>query len=72
MIIQNLTADTDVIIPNIQPDINKMSLAELIDHIELENTLYYFDRMKRKRAKQREQNRNRPTYIIKKLITTVI
>jgi len=52
MIIQPITKKIDVILPG-DIDLDKISPIELIDHIELENSLFFFERMKRKRAKSR-------------------
>lgn len=52
MIIQPITKEIDVIIPG-DIDLDKISPIELIDHIELENSLFFFERMKRKRTKSR-------------------
>ena len=72
MIIQHVTQGIDVIIPNAKADIDRLSLTELIDHIETENTLYYIDRMKRKNRRLQEQRRHKPSYIFRRLLTAVI
>lgn len=50
MIIQSITDSVDVIIPG-DIDLDNISPIELIDLIELENSLYFFERMKRKRER---------------------
>ena len=47
MIIQSISKNIDVLIPG-EIDLNKISPIDLIEQIELENKLYYFERIKRK------------------------
>lgn len=51
MIIQRINEGVDVILQG-EVDINTLSPMELIDQIETENRIYYFERMKRKQQRQ--------------------
>ena len=67
MIIQRIDNNIDIIIPG-EPDINSMSTLELLDQIETENRLYYFERMKRK---QQRSNRKSTLYRIGQLVSSL-
>ena len=51
MIIQRINEGVDVILQG-EVDINTLTPMELVDQIETENRLYYFERMKRKQQRQ--------------------
>lgn len=72
MIIQSITPTIDVIIPNEQPDIDSMTNDQLIDFNRTEEMLYHYELLKRRNRRLKEQNRRKPMYIIKQLLTTMI
>ena len=67
MIIQRINEGVDVILQG-EVDINTLTPMELVDQIETENRLYYFDRMKRKQQRQIRNNTN----VFKRAIHLVI
>lgn len=67
MIIQRINDGVDVILQG-EVDINTLTPMELVDQIETENRLYYFERMKRKQQRQIRNNTN----MLKRAIHLVI
>lgn len=67
MIIQKINEGVDVILQG-EVDINTLTPLELVDQIETENRLYYFERMKRK---QQRLNRKSVLYRIGKLVSSL-
>lgn len=67
MIIQRINEGVDVILQG-EVDINTLTPMELVDQIETENRLYYFERMKRKQQRQIRNNTN----VFKRAIHLVI
>lgn len=51
MIIQKINESIDIIMQG-ESDIDNMTNDQLIDQIETENKLYYFERMRRKQQRQ--------------------
>ena len=67
MIIQRINEELDVILQG-EVDINTLTPMELLDQIETENRIYYFERMKRKQQRQIRNNTN----VFKRAIHLVI
>ena len=57
MIIQRINEGVDVILQG-EVDINTLTPMELVDQIETENRLYYYERMKRKQQRRLRNNIN--------------
>lgn len=54
MKITKVSQNIDVITPG-QTDINSLTPVELVEYTELENKLYYFERLKRKQRRKSKQ-----------------
>lgn len=67
MIIQRINEGVDVILQG-EVDINTLTPMELVDQIETENRLYYYERMKRKQQRRLRNNAS----VFKRVLQLVI